>query len=231
MKTIFFTIIFLLTLSLKAQITPLLDHTWTIEQIDTGNQIITASPNNPDNLYIWDFDFLFSGCEGFFNFNDSNQSFEMLSFGCIVTTNFTPIADEFVNEFILQDAGVTSTPSGLVYGPFSYSFTYSSSGDIVYLHIDNLAGSVATFYSSTLSNEEFLKNEISVYPNPVTNLLNIDNSSIPIETVKVYDLSGRLINGIKINDNQIDVSQLQNGMYILNIETSIGILSEKLIKL
>ncbi len=220
----------------KSAIHPFTDHDWTIEKIDSANDgVILADSIQINNLKIAYFDFvgyyfILSGCDGVFSFDDSNQEFDFLFYGCIITPNHTDIADYFINDFIMQEAGMTTTPEGFVYGPFSYNFTYSDNGDAVYLHIDNQAGSVATFFAANLSQDEFLKESITIFPNPVSEVLNIKSSSIPIEKVKVYDINGRLALEINSNSSEINVSALQKGVYILNAETSAGILREKLVK-
>ena len=53
--------------------------------------------------------------------------------------------------------------------------------------------------------------QLSVYPNPATDVLNISLSNgTSIETVNIYNVSGKLVNNIKLNGNQIDISQLNN---------------------
>jgi len=239
MKTFIIMFYIFFALSLNAQISPFTDHDWIIEKIVTSDNIVIMadqlSDGSYDTMYLFYDDFLnqgyfyeFSGCEGLFDFNDSAQTFNIKQYACIVTTNHTTIADHFVNVFILQEGGETQTPEGPVYGPFSYNFTFSD--DLVYLHITNQAGSVATFYATNLSQSQFLKKSISIYPNPVKYMLQIESGGIDIEKVKVYDLNGRLVEEYQINNNQIFPSNLQSGVYILNIETSIGILNKQFIK-
>jgi hypothetical protein len=55
---------------------------------------------------------------------------------------------------------------------------------------------------------------ISIYPNPVQNILYI-NSEFPIEHITIYTLQGQLIN--ETTNNQIDVSKLNSGIYIASI--------------
>jgi len=63
---------------------------------------------------------------------------------------------------------------------------------------------------------------ISVYPNPTTGIINLgtmDNGEI-----MVYSLNGELIKSIRqINSNIIDLSQLTNGIYILEIRDTEGV--------
>jgi len=225
-------------MSINAQIEPFVDHDWTIEKIETfdGTTII-ADPSSSgfyDKLIIDYSDFIekyvfeFSSCQGEYSFDDSNEEFEFLFWGCAITPNHTNIADHFINVFILEEGGETVTEEGSVYGPFSYDFSYVE--DLVYLHITNLEGSAATFYATNLSQDEFLKESISIYPNPVTNVLKIESSSTAIDNIKIYDLRGRLVEKYDGVNNQIDVSHLQRGVFILEINTATGILSEKLIK-
>ena len=61
---------------------------------------------------------------------------------------------------------------------------------------------------------------LSVYPNPVSDRLNIDYKE-NISTLNVYDLSGRSVKSFTTNNsnNSIDVSDLKSGIYLLRIET------------
>ena len=61
---------------------------------------------------------------------------------------------------------------------------------------------------------------LSVYPNPVTDRLNIDYNE-NISNLTVYDLSGRSVKSFTTNNsnNSIDVSDLKSGIYMLRIET------------
>ncbi len=59
---------------------------------------------------------------------------------------------------------------------------------------------------------------ISFYPNPATNLVKIE-SKTSIQSIKVYNLNGQLIL-LQKNSNQIDVTELSKGMYIIEIINS-----------
>jgi uncharacterized protein YkwD len=68
--------------------------------------------------------------------------------------------------------------------------------------------------------------EISFSPNPVKDRIIIETEYI-INSSKIYDING---NSIELNINQLDVSNLANGVYILELNTSNGIYREKFIK-
>lgn len=75
------------------------------------------------------------------------------------------------------------------------------------------------------------KGNILIYPNPVTGILTINNtSSTTISSISVYDLLGRLVMTQYDDFNQIDVSSLDSGLLFVEIETEDGIIAKKIIK-
>lgn len=68
--------------------------------------------------------------------------------------------------------------------------------------------------------------EISVYPNPASDIVNVvcDN-----EKIELMDINGQLT-VINVYDNKIDISDLPSGVYLIRIETLEGFVYKKLIK-
>ena len=82
---------------------------------------------------------------------------------------------------------------------------------------------------STLSiNENDIISNISLYPNPTNDILNIKLSNI--KSIEIIDLNGRIVMSKKSNLKDIDVSLLESGIYLANIETPNGNFIEKFIK-
>lgn len=69
--------------------------------------------------------------------------------------------------------------------------------------------------------------QVTVYPNPVDNILYIKNNS-PIKSVTLYSLLGQEI--LQSKEAEINVSQVSKGMYLLQIETSEGMETKRIIK-
>jgi len=71
---------------------------------------------------------------------------------------------------------------------------------------------------------------ISIYPNPVQNRLHFDiASNAQIKSVTIFNHNGQII--MKENSNtDINTSQLNPGMYILQIKTTEGVIAKKFIK-
>lgn len=85
-----------------------------------------------------------------------------------------------------------------------------------------------------LADENFESKTFTIYPNPATDVVYIEgqNQNIGNANVKIYDLNGRLLINKTYNLNnkqQVDVSQLVRGVYVLTIENTKMNMSKKLI--
>lgn len=86
--------------------------------------------------------------------------------------------------------------------------------------------------NSSLSNQDFaLKNNISIFPNPASDILNIDNkTNEQITAISIYSVKGDLVKEMKSISNSISVSELQNGVYFVKIEMNKNVLNYKFVK-
>jgi hypothetical protein len=67
------------------------------------------------------------------------------------------------------------------------------------------------------------KTKYSVYPNPFTSYIRLENTSNDIVAIAINDLSGRTVCKTNFHEgSDIDVSSLKSGVYLLNIVTSNG---------
>ena len=112
-----------------------------------------------------------------------------------------------------------------------------------YCDEEDAAGYVSCYYyNKTLSysnstgngcwpvgTDELEQNSISVSPNPTNGALKIE-SNLNIEKVKVYDLYGQFIKVEKMK-NSVDLSNLANGVYILEIDVKNRRVVKKIIKI
>ena len=72
---------------------------------------------------------------------------------------------------------------------------------------------------------------LTAYPNPTTTTLNIKSES-KLKKVHIYNLLGQEVGGFAANNEtqvEIDVSSFQKGVYLLKIETGIGVVSRKFV--
>jgi len=88
--------------------------------------------------------------------------------------------------------------------------------------IDNLEYDVITGIKENLKNNSF-----SVYPNPSSNIINIDFNE-RFSTIRVIDIQGKMV--LQSNQKTIDINELENGIYVVQIETENGVLNSKFVK-
>jgi hypothetical protein len=92
----------------------------------------------------------------------------------------------------------------------------------------------ATSTFKTLGTQDFeFSDYFSVYPNPVTDILNIGTkNTIQLKTMAIYDVLGQLVIAVPNaqNSSRIDVSKLSKGNYFLKMNTDKGTSNFKFIK-
>lgn len=81
---------------------------------------------------------------------------------------------------------------------------------------------------AVLDTNEFKSAQIVVYPNPTTERLFI--SSNAVQQITIYDITGKKIKSERYTSNGIDVSALENGTYLIQIEINNTIKTHRFIK-
>ncbi|MFD1614424.1 T9SS type A sorting domain-containing protein [Gelatiniphilus marinus] len=78
--------------------------------------------------------------------------------------------------------------------------------------------------------EHLIEMDVLLYPNPANHLVNIKaGNGIIIKAIDLYDISGKKIEVKLSNKNQLNVSNLPDGIYLINIYSETGAVSKKLI--
>lgn len=77
---------------------------------------------------------------------------------------------------------------------------------------------ITNLYTSNLSSQEFVINDISIYPNPTTTLLNF-KSVIQVEKILIYNMLGQLVQQEKVNASEgtINIEKLVQGTYLVKV--------------
>lgn len=88
--------------------------------------------------------------------------------------------------------------------------------------------------ATTLSTNDFLANNFSIYPNPTTGIINVNSkNNAAINSIQVTDLNGRVVKTLAtegVHETQVNIADLTSGMYFLNVQTDLGSGSSKIIK-
>lgn len=75
--------------------------------------------------------------------------------------------------------------------------------------------------------------ELDIYPNPANNFFNIDFSSNEIQQANIFNVSGQLVQSItlqELNTGQVNISNLNAGIYFIEFNTKDVKTTRKLIK-
>lgn len=159
-----------------------------------GNRLAVGSPSNKVNGNR-------PGLVKLYGFNNSDW----------VQLGVDMVGDVFLDEF---GKNLSLSPDGnsIVIGALTYIYPQSGTEE-GYAKVFDL--------SDLLSLDEIEFHSINIYPNPATKNIQIINSQI-INEVNIFDSTGKLIKkDINFLDN-IDISNIQNGFYFINLVTIEG---------
>ena len=109
-------------------------------------------------------------------------------------------------------------------GVAPYEITIDINGNIQVVTVIDFDGCETTAEFPILSLSDELMDGIKIYPNPASTDIHIDliDSSLQIKTLQLISQNGQLINEYQKSDRILDVTSVNTGVYILNIELTDG---------
>jgi hypothetical protein len=150
----------------------------------------------------------------------------------------------------VESTFLTGTEYGLTQGGDSFNFRTSFfSADYIGFNVPTVATDIVgiinersgntyfltardlnDFSVQLLSVEDLSVNSFSVYPNPTsTGFVNIVSTNNDATTVAVYDILGKQVINETLNNNRLNVSSLNVGIYILKISQNNASVTKKLV--
>jgi hypothetical protein len=118
------------------------------------------------------------------------------------------------------------------------SFSYANYTLVVNIH-NSISNTACDYFSMTdtetlavLSNADFTlaKNNFALYPNPTSGDVNLKTNGLHVSRISVYDNLGRMVKNIPQKDaNYFSINDLNDGIYLVNLETENGTFSQKMI--
>lgn len=106
--------------------------------------------------------------------------------------------------------------------------TVASSGEY-----DNFVVKASATDQLLSAENSFATANFSVFPNPATDVVNVNAGNLVINSIQVTDLNGRVINTINVNASstaQVNISELMTGIYFLTVNTDQGVGTSKIVK-
>ena len=89
---------------------------------------------------------------------------------------------------------------------------------------------VSDFDFATLSVKQDEITNLTVYPNPVTDILTIQSSDAAVQKVEIYTVNGQLVFTQEKNIEKLNVNSLKSGMYIMKLYSDKASKTVKLIR-
>jgi hypothetical protein len=175
-----------------------------VKSSTAGSQSYTATSTNPS-----------TGC--FIN-NTVNVTVNALPNATITRVDDTLTAAEAgaTYQWYTCSAGPVYT---IIPGETSQSYTATAIGSYAVDVTKNGCTTRSTCFDvTTVGTSSFDMNALTVYPNPVVDILSIRYNE-EITAINVYDLSGRLVKQITPNQTEVEVnmSELAAAMYIVKV--------------
>jgi hypothetical protein len=137
-----------------------------------------------------------------------------------------PIA---VLNFTIQDDIMLQRGNG---GTFDFIFSVQDVKMIDNQENDELVNaqsSTLVITGPTNTNNQFLAENIKVFPNPASEFVNIRANGVTIESVIMRNINGQVVKSKIINNNQgeINLESIPAGIYVISIVTEQGVLNQK----
>jgi len=83
---------------------------------------------------------------------------------------------------------------------------------------------------NTLSIESFEAGDFAIYPNPVKDYITIKTTDIQLTSIQVHNVLGKkVIEQSSLENNQLDVSKLSSGIYLLKLASGNNSITKKII--
>ena len=141
---------------------------------------------------------------------------------------------EITNDFNASKSSATENN----FTTTTFSFTATSNKIVIYVRAPLAINSenevfydnISLVASAAASVDKVFASKVSIYPNPAKDFL-IISSDVTINKVEVYNLLGtKVISTSKLNNNNLDISNLANGVYMMKLTSGASIASKKFIK-
>ncbi|PJB18531.1 MAG: hypothetical protein CO117_07815, partial [Flavobacteriaceae bacterium CG_4_9_14_3_um_filter_33_16] len=126
---------------------------------------------------------------------------------------------------------------------FRFQCDASANADLIYIDQVTITGisgtargennqliALGTFDRPDLNDQESIDEDFKVYPNPTKDILNVKVFGIESANFRIVNVLGQTVKSGKITNKKIDVSALQSGMYIIEVNDGEEVLTKRFVK-
>ncbi len=163
----------------------------------------------------------------------ANAAYSQETYAVYVVTSIAPILAGIFPDPVFQTTLSGEGPMNQRFVDISAIAANQASVYVVFRHFDctdmlSLVIDDVSLTTAFVNVEENLAQEVSLYPNPATTVLNINNND-EIASVVVMSLDGKIVLSEMVNGSTstLDVSGLQNGAYICEVRAVNGTITRQ----
>ncbi len=202
------------------------------------NAVVGGDPQGPNDDWLVSPQITLSDTGNTLTFwaKSITDQFGLERFSVAVSTSGTAVADFTV----ISEGAFVEAPTDWT----EYSFSLDAyANQSVYVAIHCTSNDAFAFFVDDLSVtadgvasiDNHLSSQFSVSPNPATNIINIKNAeNTSINKVVITDINGRTVKSVELNGTlsevQVNVSDIESGMYIMSVSSDRGTVVKKIIK-
>ncbi len=160
----------------------------------------------------------------------------------IRTENWTPLAGALITSCVANaNNGYNTTYTKNGVAGFATNYTATIAGLYTFQYVTP-TGTTSTNYNGpaqctvpNLTSEKFtaIEQNISIYPNPATDVLkiNLGNDALisEVQNIYIYDLKGSLVSKTYKFESSLDIKNLSRGTYFVKIQFLNSVITKKLL--
>lgn len=177
----------------------------------------------------------FPGTEGFLSFdldsdfNYSGGALEVsVDWDC---SNLVPLDAGDPNLLFSGDGSLNWHWSGTTHASLLYDASSSQPTALDTRKSERVNTELVYKVNTALSTATLSESDFSIYPNPVKDVITIKLNDVNLTSVEMYNVMGqKILSTTSLNNNQLNVSELNSGIYLLNINADGKTLVKKIIK-
>lgn len=164
--------------------------------------------------------------------NQANESFQVLVAN---STGALQLGEDVTN--VVQTGTFATVKNNATTGTFE--FTPDTDDDYSFaIHSTSASGGgvLAIFgmaVTETASSAQNAQSAFSVFPNPANTVVNVANAKAQISAVSLVDINGRTVKSVQfdgVSSAQVNIADLANGVYMMNIKSDKGTVTKKVVK-
>lgn len=236
MKKIQFILAFLFSTLSFSQSESLIDVTWICTDIVINGDTIQA-PNNDEVTYVV--------LEMIDDANPDTVNFTTNVCNTLSSSHSSVVYNDPESSFIIPELAQTlilcaysqnqsfeMSYFNFFYGNINSSLFYNinNNNEVTSLTITAPNGDIANYEKFILKIDENTLSEIEIYPNPTTEVININPKIDTISKIEIYSISGQIIKSINNPNFTIDVSDFSKGLYFLKIYDTENFTTKRFVK-